>query len=677
MKKCKSIKCGCNNEMFPFICTNNQNIPSCEDRSLTTSNTTDPLGYSGVTMITPEVNQISAYKEHLEFVNSPEPLSGIKKHSVIRFAQKMLDYIANIFRGRNVGTGADIFKETTIGNLEYKDFKRLKSTESIDITPNSDDISFNVNSTWLQEQFPVIPEVPIQALQSIGEGTDIYAGMLGTTGQFRRVKDSNTIRATVDADGSLVLEAPQSPDESIKQYYVSDKYIGEGNGSILKPYSKITSAFRDIIGNGTAVDPQFRDSIIYLLSDITVEQADLDLVPELKNRLSVNTITVTSASATRRALVYNGSSAFDYPYDTRELCNQDLIAHGGGVSGVSLSQIITLKFLNINLVSLTTVGVIRSWSYDAHNNFNGSEFTAGITLEDVGYYSDYRVNDSSVYKQLYNENGTPATLYESPVFGQTSQPDNIPHMLLYGLGNVKEGAHNMKNITGIGHCGAVIKLERTSCSFKGFVELNMNPYKIPVQSLTPTLPGRYKPKDTISMIESDSSWCNFQQLDHIMTYPKSKLLSGNYDLIGGYNAFMSIVKNVAVSPHFTIQVEKGFLANAFFNYLVTINTVNPTNQTPSLLLQGMKYSRVVTDKGAFIRTAGTAIPTVNGTASEFSNVKEYTVSNVYFDADVAIINSYQYERATQFANDTQAIAAGLIVGNIYYNSTLTAMKQVR
>ena len=91
---CGIKKCGCNTPNSPIICMSYEENPNCEDRSLTVSNTSDPLGYSGVTMITPEVNQISAYKEHLEFVNSTEPLSGIKNHTVIKLSQKFFDDFA-------------------------------------------------------------------------------------------------------------------------------------------------------------------------------------------------------------------------------------------------------------------------------------------------------------------------------------------------------------------------------------------------------------------------------------------------------------------------------------------------------------------------------------------------------------------------------------------------------
>ena len=145
---CQIKNCGCNIPNNPVICLSYQPNESCEDRSLTVSNTEDALGYSKVSMITPEVNQISAYKEHLEFVNSPEPLSGIKNHVILRLTNKFLTYVTNIFRPKNVGTGAEIYKGVVTDPIEgvLQTFRKIKSENTADIliTQNPNDIEFQL-----------------------------------------------------------------------------------------------------------------------------------------------------------------------------------------------------------------------------------------------------------------------------------------------------------------------------------------------------------------------------------------------------------------------------------------------------------------------------------------------------------------------------------------------------
>ena len=112
---CKNKNCGCNDPCKPVVCVSYAQ-DNCAERKLTTSNTTHPTGYENVNIIIPDVKQISAYTEHLEFVNSPEPLSGIKGHSVLRLSNKILSSLFNVFKGRSIGNGAKVYKgATTVG----------------------------------------------------------------------------------------------------------------------------------------------------------------------------------------------------------------------------------------------------------------------------------------------------------------------------------------------------------------------------------------------------------------------------------------------------------------------------------------------------------------------------------------------------------------------------------
>ena len=69
------------------------------------------------------------------------------------------------------------------------------------------------------------------------------------------------------------------------------------------------------------------------------------------------------------------------------------------------------------------------------------------------------------------------------------------------------------------------------------------------------------------------------------------------------------------------------------------------------------------------------IQSVSG--SKFNNVKSDTQSNVFVAADTAIINGYQFIPGGAFPNDNSAKGAGLIPGNIYYNTTKGAMTKVQ
>ena len=687
---CEIKKCGCNIPNSPIICMSYKENPNCEDRSLTVSNTTDPLGYSGVTMITPEVNQISAYTEHLEFVNSPEPLSGIKKHTVLRIAQSFIDGITGLisnFVGKNLGTGSKIYKgPKREGENVIQEFRTLKNSESVEFQEGTDDIIAVVNEEWLQQQFPAIPTINypvIDGKSSSNYGTPVYDG-LDADKKIKILPVSSsqiniTKKTTPEGQDYLDFDIPVSADETIKQFYVNTNYTGggasfEGNGSILKPYKKLTYALRDIIGNGYACAPQFPDSVINLLSDVTVLQSDLDAVPRLNNRLSVQSTIITSSGETRYSIVYDGSS--DYPFDTKSLCEEALTVFGGGVSGASLKFQIKVGFNNVELITTKTTGIIRSWSYDGHNKFDGTENSSQMTLNDVLFKTRYNTENYSVYKKLTDYQGNNVTLYGSDIYGQDTENNLPPHMLVYGLGNVKEGQHNIKNLYASGLSATMIKIERTTVNFGGNTTIVQNSHRMPVQSLNPSNPGEYLPKNDITIIEMDSSWVRFEKLDHKVTYPMIKINKGGNivdKLIGGYNSFFSVKKTHSISPHCTIQTGGGQFLSGILNYFITIDT---TNANPSLIMTGLDYGSMTTEKGFCTRTAGTFKPTVIVSGSKFNNVKSDTQSNVFVLADTAIINGYQFIPGGAFPSDDSAKGAGLIVGNVYYNTTSNSMKKI-
>ena len=687
---CKIQNCGCNTSTNPVICMSYTENPSCEDRSLTSSNTTDPTGYSGVTMITPEVNQISAYTEHLEFVNSPEPLSGIKKHTVLRIAQSFIDGITGLisnFVGKNLGTGSKIYKGPKIeGENVIQEFRTLKNSESVEFQEGTDDIIAVVNEEWLQQQFPAIPTINypvIDGKSSSNYGTPVYDGLDAdkkikilpvSSGQINIQK-----KTTPEGQDYLDFDIPVSADETIKQFYVNADYTGgstsfEGNGSILKPYKKLTYALRDIIGNGYACAPQFPNSVVNLLSDVTVLQSDLDAVPRLNNRLSVQSTTISSSGETRYSIVYDGSS--DYPFDTKSLCEEALTIFGGGVSGASLKFQIKVDFTNVGLLTTKTTGIIRSWSYDGHNKFDGTEHSSQMTLIDVLFYSRYNTENYSIYKKLTDYQGNNVALYGSDIYGQDTENNLPPHMLVYGLGNVKEGQHNIKNLYVSGLSATMIKIERTTVNFDGNTTIVQNSHRMPVQSLNPSNPGEYLPKNDITIIEMDSSWVRFEKLDHKVTYPMIKINKGGNivdKLLGGYNSFFSVKKTHSISPHCELQTGGGQFLSGILNYFITIDT---TNANPSLLMTGLNYGSMTTEIAFCIRTAGTFKPTVIVSGSKFNNVKSDTQSNVFVSADTAIINGYQFIPGATFPNDDLAKNAGLISGNIYYNTTSNSMKKI-
>lgn len=287
---CEIKKCGCNTPNKPIICVTYEPNESCEDRVLTTSNTEHPTGYEDVSTITPEVNQISAYKEHLEFVNSPEPLSGIKKHTVLRIAQSFIDGITagiSNFLGRNVGlTGAaEIYKgPTTIGSTTYQDFRKIAGSPSIDVEQIGDNIVPSVDEEWLQEQFPDIPTInyPVIDGENLPYSQDnsgyfIFKELKDKKLQFLPLISPNlAIEYLLDVNQipiGIQIKTPESGSSSTSSYFVDETYqptpTSQPDGSRSRPYTTLTDAVNARIGTGTRLNPNGPKGGIVLLSDVT------------------------------------------------------------------------------------------------------------------------------------------------------------------------------------------------------------------------------------------------------------------------------------------------------------------------------------------------------------------------------------------------------------------------
>ena len=161
--------CGCSSHTpcNPVTCTSYV-APECDAFNLSTSNTSNNIGIANVSDITTDVKKISAFKDHLEFVNSPKSLSNIAGHTVLRLSQKFLNSFTNIFNGRPVGTGIPIFKgKTTVGENIFQDFRSMSTSPSITATENNDTISFSVNEEWLE------PKIPKDRLKTVQGGVNI------------------------------------------------------------------------------------------------------------------------------------------------------------------------------------------------------------------------------------------------------------------------------------------------------------------------------------------------------------------------------------------------------------------------------------------------------------------------------------------------------------------------
>lgn len=489
---------------------------------------------------------------------------------------------------------------------------------------------------------------------------------------FSKFKNSDSIIVKKDSVGNIYFEAPKSVDDSIKQYYVSESYSTDGNGSILRPYNKLTSALRDIVGNGTIVSPQFPNSIIYLLSDVTVEQWEFDQpsASKLENRLSVNSITITSADDLMRTITYKGSSSFDYPFSIKAIIDKDLQRPG---ANSRLSKEIRMTFNNVQLSSRTTFGVVYGVSYDGHGVADGSSPTSYLTLKKVRISTDYKKDDMNVYKQLYNAGGGAVELYGQPVLGQSTIDNNSSSMLrLEGMGNTGVGTHNLSDLSFFTSANKAISLKNTTVDLIGITTLEVDTHRLPVNSTTSnsSIKGGYAPKSGLNLIDIDSSYLRIAEYTIKGAYVS--ILEGNtYYFIGGYDSAFNM-KHTSVNTY-SLMLEKVEALVGRFNYLLKVEGTT----IPDVKLKNNEWSAAYIDTMAFYQTVkGSDFLYVVVENSNIYNVKTDVVSNIQLASAKTMVNGYPYSNRISFPNDNAAMTGGLIPGNEYYNHDKRVMKRI-
>lgn len=477
---------------------------------------------------------------------------------------------------------------------------------------------------------------------------------------------SDTIAITED-NGDIRIEYTTTADTSIKQFYVNEQYqYDDGTGSILKPFKKLTKALSEVIGeDGTRVNPQYKNAVINLQSGVTVTKADLDAVPKLGGRLSVNFTTIQSDSDTVRNIQYgldSDAGLLDYPLDTQELIN---LAKG---SATDLPIDINIDFKNIIIATTRVKGCIRHWSYDGHGVFNGTKKTSSMGLTNVTVYNRYLYE---TYVPMRNSDGTSVdNFYGLPVKCQSTIVNDTPHVYFYGFGNIGEGTVSISNLTVNGSSQTGVKLFRTTCGL-GEIKLLFDPWLVPVQNQNKT-DGIYLPKTGLYAFHNDSSFSRINKADLATQYAGT-----DKGIQGGYDALFRFEKTDSASTKGTGDIDSGMLYETNSNSIVSLDESFLGN--PSLTNCDFRGAKTVV--GAFVKTGNTNSRSVTVDNSIIRNVKVVTPGVLPFtitpSAITATINGAEFSNVASYDDDAGARAAGLINGNSYFNRTTQIKKRLQ
>lgn len=512
--------------------------------------------------------------------------------------------------GENSGGGIPIYQGENADKIKIASIKSIGGSVAV----STDEGSVNL-------------EVPvIGGKSSSNYGVPIYDG-LDTDKKIKILPVSSgqiniQKKTTPEGQDYLDFDIPVSADETIKQFYVNEDYTKggpsfEGNGSILKPYKKLTYALKAIVGdNGTLVNPQYQNSEILIQSNLTVNQEDLNNTPVLQNRISVNKITIKSSSNEIRTIYYKGTT--ESPLNTAFLRSLDPYTF------------ISLSLINIRIDTETVKNIIYHKG-DINNTFK---------TNNVVFVEKFGSNSSS-----YQDVGK--SLFGTSVLVQNTITNNGGVVMIEGDGSLSSGTFNASNLFSIvSSSQTALRLKKTPIVFDT-LNLEINAWRIPVDS-----PSTLKPKPNLYRLHSEDSWVRISNL-----YDSGEVQSD----VGGYDSFIYLENPNTILFGLGLIVDSGSIYHAEFNNVLRI----AGNYTSEITINKFISRDVKSHTGALLKISGDNI-TVDIESSKFQNVLSSTITRVTPYAVNAIVNHSQFNTIPSYPDDNTAKSIGrLIQGNLY------------
>lgn len=502
--------------------------------------------------------------------------------------------------------------------------RNLTQSSQINLISSDNSVKIEVTGdgkTDLTVDFPVI-----DGKSSSDYGVSIYDG-LDTDKKIKILPVSSgqiniQKKTTPQGQDYLDFDIPVSADETIKQFYVNADYTGggasfEGNGSILKPYKKLTYALKAIVGdNGTLVNPQYQNSEILIQSDITVNQEDLNNAPVLQNRISVNKTTIKSSSNEIRTIYYKGTT--ESPLNTAFLRSLDPYTF------------ISLSLINIRINTETVKNIIYHKG-DINNTFK---------TNNVVFVENFGSNSSS-----YQDVGK--SIFGIPVLVQNTITNNGGVVVIEGDGSLSSGTFNASNLFSIVSTSqTALRLKKIPIIFDT-INLEIATWRIPVDS-----PSTLKPKPNLYRLHSEDSWVRISNL-----YDSGEVQSD----VGGYDSFIYLENPNTPLFGLGLIVDSGSIYHAEFNNVLKI----AGNYTSEITINKFISRSVKSHTGALLKISGDNI-TVDIESSKFQNVLPSTITRVTPYALNAIVNFSPFNTIPSYPDDATAKSIGkLIQGNIY------------
>jgi len=556
--------------------------------------------------------------------------------------------ISNFSTLINIGTGTPIFKQTNV--LGQKELKTLLGSNLITITPGTNEITLSVNETALNTF--IESNQKTYSAQSTGSGTAVYSGNTITGDNTRFTFKSLTSDSIVITENGSEINIEIPADENIIQFYVNEDYSGDSTGTILKPFKTYVDALINVIGTGTIASPQYINAQIVLQSNVSVNQSQLTANTILENKISVNTLGVVSDNTIKKTIFFSGTT--DYPIDT-----EFLVSKVGFDGSSKLNSNVRMSYSNIILINSGSKGIVR------HRNYFGSSLyttqnTSSLLIDNCQIESAYITGTYVLAKDSLGNN---IKSFGVDVLVQDNIANNTPHVYSYDMNFDAEGGLIMTDTSITATNQTAFKISNTTFSTND-ISIGWNSFYNNTSNKSVTN-GIYLPKTNIYSLDILNSYVRLESFKDPSQRPYN---TTDTRLVGGSDALFNVVATGSPLKNY-FEITEGYVFTQQINYVLK------TTSGTSLGLLNCNFSNLFSVIQAFLLVgSGSASVYVQG--SNINQVIDPATSNVTVGANSANINGFQFTSQASYTNDAAAITAGLITGNIYYNTTIGAMKKI-
>lgn len=523
-----------------------------------------------------------------------------------------------------------IVNGVSYGGTAYNFFK-VMAAEDIDL------------SNYVQfediENFITLEDIPPVTGQNIGdEGIGIYSTTEDNTLKFKKISSSSL--NIEEEDSVIYINTPV--DENSLSFYVNSNFTGSvSDGSILKPFKTLDTAIQAFKGTGTNADPQYKNKAkIILLSNVTTDSL-----------LNVNFVVIEGGNFN---IEYTGTT--DYWYNS-----ETIKTFVGTAANGTLNLNIRCELNNVKITSTKVGGILKNIAYKSPT-ISSSQNDVKLTLNNVILEDASYINFASQYSQLtQSDNTTPITIFGNAVLGETVSTTNTPVASFEGTNWNGEGGVTSDTLTIYGCRNTLLNLSKTTFVVGNKLRMTFNNTRVSVRA---KVGGLYQVKPNLSYIKCTDSYFRTDFIEENNTYAVNR--PSDYTLVPTTDKMFDVSSTLSGT---------GINSSTFVLYggLFSANRVSSmfrttTDSTLNLLdVQALEVSSI---SGCFIHnSSGVNVApacNINVEGSKFKNVISNSKLNIY--ASDATINNYQFSTSPGFSDDATALANGLIVGNIYYNT---------